>query len=86
MKKLETPKLVPGRDFERRAKEVLKEMQNKLLPEHASEIVAINVETGEYTLAATLHDALVAFRRRWPGQLAYAIRVDGGPTIKFHGM
>ena len=56
------------------------------LLEHASEIVAINVETGEYILGRTVSEVLVAFRKRWPKQLAYFIRVDGGPVAKFHGM
>jgi hypothetical protein len=85
MKKLERPKLLPRREFERRAKQILKEIQGTLLPEHASEIVAINVETGEYTLGRTDIEAFTAFRKRWPNELAYFIRADGGPVIKFHG-
>ncbi len=87
MKKyLDMPKRMPRREFERRAKQILQEIQKTLLPEHASEIVAINVETGEYTLGSTTIEARTAFRKRWPGQLTYLIRVDGGPVVKFHGM
>jgi hypothetical protein len=77
---------LPPRGFARRAKEILQELQKTLLPEHASEIVAINVETREYTLGRTTSDALTAFRKRWPHRLAYLIRADGGPVNKFHGM
>jgi hypothetical protein len=52
-KQLDLPKpLLPGREFERRAKETLQRIQKELLPEHASALVAINVETGEYELGS----------------------------------
>jgi hypothetical protein len=85
-KVLEWPKQMPRREFERRAKQILQDIQKTLLPEHASEIVAINVENGEYTLGRTTIDAITAFKKRWPNQLAYLIRADGGPVAKFHGM
>ncbi len=85
-KVLEWPKQLSRREHERRAKQILQEIQKTLLPEHASEIVAINVETGEYTLGGSVSEALTAFRKRWPNQLAYFIRADGGPAVKFHGM
>lgn len=80
------PRQLPRREFERRAEQILREIQKTLLPDHASEIVAINVETGEYTLGRTAREAQEAFRARWPNQLAYRVRVDGGPVFKFHGM
>src|SRR5262245_52407485 len=87
MKKyVRTPKGMTRREFENRAKQILPEIQKSLLPDHASEIVAINVETGEYTLGGTTVEARTAFRKRWPGQLAYLIRANGGPVVKFHGM
>jgi hypothetical protein len=55
------------------------------MPKHASEIVAINVETGEYVLARTLDAVYEAFQERWPEQISYVVRVDGGPVVKFHG-
>ena len=73
-------------DFLRRAEEYLKEFQKTLLPEHANEIIAINVAKGEYVLAPTAHEAFLAFLKRWPNDLAYRCRVDGGPSVKFHGM
>jgi hypothetical protein len=84
-KYLEFPKQLPRREFKRRAEKILEEIQKTLLPEHAAELVAINVETGEYTLGHTPHEAVDAFRRRWPDQLSYLVRVDGGPVVKFHG-
>ena len=86
-KQLDLPKpTLPGREFERRAKEILKRIQPELLPEHAAEIVAINVETGEYELGPGTPEATTAFRKRWPGEISYLVRADGGPVNKFHGM
>ena len=85
-KRVILPRTMPRREFQQRGKQILQELQKTLLPEHAAEILAINVETGDYVLGRTLRDAIVAFRNRWPDQLSYAVRVDGGPVIKFHGM
>jgi len=74
------------RDFERRAHQILAELQKTLLPEHSSKIIAINVDTGEYLLSDDLDDAWESFRRRWPNSLAYVSRVDGGAVVKFHGI
>lgn len=75
----------PMRDFRKCAQEILAELQKELLPEHASEVVAINPATGEYVLAPNSEEAWKAFRKRWSGTLAYVVRVDGGPVMKFHG-
>jgi hypothetical protein len=75
----------PMGDFRKRAQEILAELQKELLPEHASEVVAINAATGEYILAPNSEEAGRAFRKRWPGTLAYVVRVDGGPVLKYHG-
>ena len=85
-KQLDVPKpLPPGRDFERRAREILQRIQKDLLPEHASDIVAINVETGDYELGSGPLEAQTAFSKRWTGQVCYLVRGDGGPINKFHG-
>ena len=55
------------------------------MPEHASEYVAINVETEEYILGSTTREVRSKFLERWPEALPYVTRVDGGPTVKFHG-
>lgn len=86
MKKgLKLPQMFRSREHTRRGEQILQQIQKTLLPEHASEIVAINVETGEYVLAHSGHEASVAFHKRWPDQISYMIRVDGGPVYKFHG-
>ncbi len=85
MKKALTTPTASLRDFEKRADDILAELQKTLLPEHASEVIGINVDTGEYVLAATSAEAWQAFRERWPGTLGYVVPVDGGPVAKFHG-
>jgi hypothetical protein len=74
------------RDFERRADQILADLQKTLLPDHAQAIIAINVATGEYLLSHDLDKAWDTFRERWPSSLAYVTRVDGGPVVKFHGI
>ena len=85
MKKVSVDPMPSRRDFEKRAEQILAALQKQLLPEHASEVVGINVDTGEYVLACTSEEAWKAFRERWPGTLGYVVRVDGGPVMKFHG-
>jgi hypothetical protein len=74
------------RNFAKRAKQILPELQKTLLPEHASDVIVINVDTAEYVLAQSSHEDWKAFRKRWPGTLGFVIRVDGGSVVKFHGI
>jgi hypothetical protein len=85
MKKALTNPTGSMRDFEKHAQRILVELQKTLLPEHASDVIGLNVDTGEFVLASTGEEAWQAFRQRWPGSLGYVIRVDGGPVAKFHG-
>ena len=85
MKKALTGSTVSMREFKKRAAHVLAELQPTLLPEHASDVIGINVDTGEYVLASNGEQAWQAFRKRWPGTLGYVTRVDGGPVVKFYG-
>ena len=80
------PKRFPRREEDRRIAEFLKAIQDELLPEHADEIVAINLETGEYVLGEGTLEAMLAFRKRFPNSFGHMVRVDGGPVAKFHGM
>jgi hypothetical protein len=72
------------REHAERGEAILKELQKTLLPEYAYKLIAINVETGEYVLGERLGETSRAFQQRFPGQVAYVLRVDGGPAIKFH--
>jgi hypothetical protein len=81
---LKKPQL-PRADFNRRADAFLKKIQEKLMPEHADELIAINMETGEYVLSKAREEVISAFLARWPDTLMFLCRVDGGPSTKFHG-
>ncbi len=82
--KKKRPNLSRG-EFNRRADRFLTQIQKGLLPEHADQILAINMETGEYVLGATAEEASEQFDHRWPDVLMFKCRVDGGPIAKFHG-
>jgi hypothetical protein len=86
MKKVLTDQMPSMREFRRRAAALSAELQKALMPEHASEVIAVNVDTGEYLLAPSGSEAWRKFRKRWPGKLGHVCRVDGGPVVKFHGM
>jgi hypothetical protein len=85
MRRQTAPPLRSLREADRRVEHILRELQQKLMPRHAAEVLAINPESGEYVLAATADEASDIFHERWPEQLAYVVRVDGGPVVKFHG-
>ena len=76
---------LPRSEFNRRADAFLAAIQKELLPEHADELLAINMETGEYVLADTSAEASERYEQRWPDVLNFQCRVDGGPVDKFHG-
>ncbi len=71
--------------FERRAEEYLQRIQADLMPDQANEIVAINMETGEYVVGKDKREVTRTFRSRWPNTLMFRSRVDGGPVTRFHG-
>jgi hypothetical protein len=85
-KQLQIPKLLPRNEARRRGQEFLREIQKDLLPENASRLVAINLEDGQYVLGDDELEVGLAFHERFPGQIPYVVRVDGGPVVKFHGM
>jgi hypothetical protein len=72
-------KILP-KDFDKKAEAILARIQPELLPRHAAEIVAINVTTGEFILAETAREASRKFHERWPDEISYQVRADGGPV------
>lgn len=86
-RQIDIPKLLPRAEARRRGQEFLRAIQKDLLPDHASQLVAINLDDGQYVLGEDDEAKLSrVFRRRFPGQIPYIVRVDGGPVVKFHGM
>ncbi len=71
------------REFRSKGRAVLEPLQPTLLPDHGHEIVAIDQNSGEYALGATNHEALDLFRAKFSGRIAYLVRVDGGPIIRY---
>lgn len=63
---------------------LLKKNQRHLMPEHAKECIAINLETAEYVLGKTPNEVYDAFEKRWGNKPMFARHVDGSPLIKFH--
>ena len=83
--KLKGPRL-PRKEFHRRAMEFLEKIQLALLKDHPSDVVGINMETGEYVVGKDSDEVFQAYRTRWPNILGYICRVNGEPSTKFHGM
>ena len=84
---LDLPKVLPPWEAERRAKQFLPQIQQELAGTEGSRLVAVNLENGDYVLGQDdVLKVAAAFRAKFPGQLPYIARVDGGPVVKFHGM
>jgi hypothetical protein len=74
----------PGRarpSERQRVDTLLQKVQDKLMPAHAEDIVAINTQTGEYAVGSTFGEACERFHARWPRGPVYLCRVDGGPAL-----
>ena len=69
MKKVTTAPTASMRDFDKRAQRILAKLQKMLLPEHASEVIGINVDTGEYVLGNTSEEAWQRFVSAGRGRL-----------------
>jgi hypothetical protein len=57
MKKVMSGPTMSMREFEKRADQILAELQKTLMPEHASRVIGNNVDTGEYVLPPEEHEA-----------------------------
>jgi hypothetical protein len=75
---------VDWKEFNKRSDQLLEELQKILLPEHADEVIAIDVESGGYVLGKTPTETALKFRERFPGKLMFLVRVDGGAVVKYH--
>jgi hypothetical protein len=66
--------------YERLIDSYLEKIQKELSPDNAKKVVAINTETGEYTLGEDSKEALAAYRKRWGDYGFFLCRVDGSPS------
>lgn len=74
-------RLGPGRTAqERLIDSYLEKIQQELTPDNAKMVVAINTDTGEYTLGQNSKEALDAYRKRWGDYGFFLCRVDGSPS------
>ena len=70
--------------FVRKAEEIYAtRLRSVLEPGHLGEFVAIEPESGDYFLGATLSEAMGAARRSHPDRLAHAMRVGHKAAIHF---
>lgn len=70
-------------DFVRRAEEIYSGRLRALLePDHLNEFVAIEPESGEYFLRATLSEASRAAREKYPDRLTHVMHV--GHSVALH--
>ncbi|MBI1930009.1 hypothetical protein HYR99_37875 [Candidatus Poribacteria bacterium] len=75
---------VNWKEFNKRSDELLKELQKTLLPDHADEVIAIEVESGGYVLGKTPTETALKFWEQFPDKLMFLVRVDGGAVVKYH--
>jgi hypothetical protein len=61
---------------------ILEKIQEELMPDKAKMVVAINTQTGEYTLGEDSVQARDAFLKRWPNGGYHLCRVDGTPSMR----
>jgi len=64
-------------------KEIYNRIRRKLEPEHRGEIVAIEVDSGDYFLGRTVTEATSEARMKHPDKVFYFVRV-GFPAVYVH--
>jgi len=64
-------------------KEIYNRIREKLEPEHKGEIVAIEVDSGDYFLGRTVMEATSEARKKHPDKVFYFVRV-GFPAVYVH--
>ena len=69
-------------NFVRRAEEIYSGQLRALLePDHLNEFVAIEPESGDYFLGATLSEASRAARQKYPDRLTHVMRVGHSAAV-----
>jgi hypothetical protein len=61
-------------------KEIYKKLRDELEPQHRGEIVAIEVDSGEYFFGKTVIEATDKGREKYPDKVFYTVRV-GFPVV-----
>lgn len=75
---------VDKESFAQRGQEIYEErLRSELEPEHKGDMVAIDVDTGEYFLGKSTLEAVKRGRERYPGKIFYLVRV-GFPVVRIY--
>jgi hypothetical protein len=66
-----------------RGKEIYQSIKEELEPKHKGEIIAIEVDSGDYFLGETVIEAGTKAREKYPDKVFYFVRV-GFPAVYVH--
>ena len=62
-------------EFNEKGQQIFKQISPQLEIEHRGEIVAIEVDTKDFFLARTVHEALKKAKEKYPGKIFYLGKV-----------
>jgi len=65
---------------------IYKAIESELLPEHEGEVVAIDVESGDYFLGKTGIEATDKAKKRHPDKIFYLVRIGAPAYVSFKGL
>jgi len=72
--------LVDKDEIVEKGQKIYEAIKDKLEPEHKGELVAIEVETGDYFLGRRVIEAIEKAKRKYPDKVFYVARV-GFPVV-----
>ena len=69
--------------FADKGEAIFRKIEPKLKPHHLGEIVAIEIESGDYFLGKTLSEADNKAKKKYPGKLFFFARVGARAAVSF---
>jgi hypothetical protein len=72
-----------SREMAKKAKAIYERIKEKLEAEHFGEVVAIDVESGDYFLGKTGLEAARQAKAKYPNRIPYIIRIGRRAYISF---
>jgi hypothetical protein len=72
-----------SRGMAEKARSIYEKIRDKLEAEHMGEVVAIDVESGDYFLGKTGLEAARQAKARYPNRIPYVIRIGRRAYISF---
>jgi hypothetical protein len=70
----------------KKAQAIYEPLRAQLEKDHWGEYITINVENGDYVVAAEHREALKRMRAKYPGVLFYTIRIGYRAVFHFRGL